>query len=193
MLHLSKGEICLSDFRIRPSQSFVTSFLHSTFILKDGRLKVNDQLLCINDTSLIGLSNSDAMSVLRLSMEKSLQKGSILIIIGRSSKSLSGFVSRGISPLRGQTPPRAHSPIERKVSNPERRYESPTLSEIDSPKIVSNSGNVIIVFCWFVWLSLFFVVFLAWSSQNIFICYSLCESFVAAVSLLSVLKSKSHI
>lgn len=131
-------------FRIYPSQCFINSALLSTFILKDGRLKVNDQLLCINDTSLIGLSNSDAMSVLRGSMEKSLQKGSILIIIGRSSKSLSGFVSRGASPLRGQTPPRAHSPIERKGSNPERRYEIPTLSERDSLKIVSNNGKVIV-------------------------------------------------
>lgn len=86
------------------------------------------------------------MSVLRGSMEKSLQKGSILIIIGRSSKTLSGFVSRGASPLRGQTPPRAHSPIERKGSNPERRYESSTLSERDSLKIVSNNGKVVNVF-----------------------------------------------
>ena len=62
----------------------------------------SDQLLCINETSLIGLSNSDAMHVLRSSMESSLENGSICIIIGRPTRdhhpSFSNN-SQGMSPI----------------------------------------------------------------------------------------------
>ena len=45
-----------------------------------------DKLIGINDTLLIGVSNDEAMGLLRNALEKSLQEGSIQIVISRSSK-----------------------------------------------------------------------------------------------------------
>ena len=72
-------------------------------------------------------------------MEQSLQKGSILIIVGRSSKPLSGFISRGTSPLKGATPHKGHSPIQRRNSNSEKVADSPSFGK--SPKIMHQLNS----------------------------------------------------
>ncbi|XP_057292998.1 partitioning defective 3 homolog isoform X2 [Hydractinia symbiolongicarpus] len=117
---------------------YVKSVIKGGAAAKDGRIIVNDQLLCINDTSLIGLSNNDAMNVLRASMEKSIALGAIRIIIGRSqsapkdSRPSSGSFSSGApSPFRGPSPIlhggvkmlHGHSPMTKRRSYSEQDVE----------------------------------------------------------------------
>ncbi|XP_059613799.1 partitioning defective 3 homolog B isoform X2 [Phlebotomus argentipes] len=47
---------------------FVKSVLHGGAASRDGRLKMNDQLLSVNGVSLLGQSNADAMETLRRAM-----------------------------------------------------------------------------------------------------------------------------
>ncbi|KAJ8683484.1 hypothetical protein QAD02_019276 [Eretmocerus hayati] len=47
---------------------FIKSVLHGGAASRDGRLRMNDQLLNVNGVSLLGLSNSDAMETLRRAM-----------------------------------------------------------------------------------------------------------------------------
>ncbi|XP_023248309.1 partitioning defective 3 homolog [Copidosoma floridanum] len=47
---------------------FIKSVLHGGAASRDGRLRMNDQLLKVNGVSLLGLSNSDAMETLRRAM-----------------------------------------------------------------------------------------------------------------------------
>lgn len=105
----------------------------------------DDHLLCINDTSLIGLSNNDAMNVLRASLETSMAQGSIRIIIGRMNKSSvqSGRSSGRPSPVAGASPVRGTSPVSgspiRRSPVPERRTHfarppSPSLDRVDRGK-----------------------------------------------------------
>ncbi|XP_072025250.1 partitioning defective 3 homolog [Amphiura filiformis] len=63
---------------------FIKSVIHGGAASKDGRLRPNDQLLCINDTSLLRMSNSEAMETLRRAMsgEKS-PRSAIQLIIAR--------------------------------------------------------------------------------------------------------------
>lgn len=117
---------------------YVKSVIKGGAAAKDGRIIVNDQLLCINDTSLIGLSNNDAMNVLRAAMEKSIELGAIRIIIGRSqgtpkdSRPSSGSFSSGApSPFRGPSPIlhggvkilHGHSPMTKRRSYSEQDVE----------------------------------------------------------------------
>lgn len=47
---------------------FVKSVLHGGAASRDGRLKMNDQLLSVNGISLLGQSNAEAMDTLRKAM-----------------------------------------------------------------------------------------------------------------------------
>lgn len=47
---------------------FVKSVLHGGAASRDGRLKMNDQLLSVNSVSLLGQSNAEAMDTLRRAM-----------------------------------------------------------------------------------------------------------------------------
>ncbi|XP_017312395.1 par-3 family cell polarity regulator beta a isoform X1 [Ictalurus punctatus] len=64
---------------------FVKSIIHGGAAFKDGRLRVNDQLVAVNGESLLGRSNNDAMETLRrsMSMEGNL-RGAIQLIILRA-------------------------------------------------------------------------------------------------------------
>lgn len=63
---------------------FIKSVMHGGAASKDGRLRPNDQLLCINDVSLVNMSNSEAMDTLRkaMSSEKS-PRSTIRLVIAR--------------------------------------------------------------------------------------------------------------
>lgn len=86
--------------------------------------------MCINDTSLVNLSNNDAMNILRTTLEACKEKGTIRIIIGRHAKvtSTSGTSSPvpPASPINQQgTPLKRSSPsVSRKQF---KRPESPSL------------------------------------------------------------------
>lgn len=52
--------------------------------LKDGRLRVNDQLIAVNGESLLGKTNQDAMETLRKSMStEGNKRGMIQLIVAR--------------------------------------------------------------------------------------------------------------
>ncbi|KAM4626287.1 partitioning defective 3 homolog B isoform 2-T2 [Discoglossus pictus] len=63
---------------------FIKSIIHGGAAHKDGRLRVNDQLLAVNGESLIGKSNREAMETLRrsMSMEGNI-RGMIQLVILR--------------------------------------------------------------------------------------------------------------
>lgn len=51
---------------------------------KDGRLRVNDQLIAVNGESLLGKTNQDAMETLRKSMStEGNKRGMIQLIVAR--------------------------------------------------------------------------------------------------------------
>ncbi|MCJ8732721.1 hypothetical protein PDJAM_G00214550 [Pangasius djambal] len=64
---------------------FIKSIIHGGAAYKDGRLRVNDQLLAVNGESLLGKSNHEAMETLRrsMSMEGNL-RGMIQLFVLRA-------------------------------------------------------------------------------------------------------------
>ncbi|GAA6110149.1 partitioning defective 3 homolog B isoform X4 [Tachysurus ichikawai] len=64
---------------------FIKSIIHGGAAYKDGRLRVNDQLLAVNGESLLGKSNHESMETLRrsMSMEGNL-RGMIQLVVLRA-------------------------------------------------------------------------------------------------------------
>ncbi|XP_043961441.1 partitioning defective 3 homolog isoform X2 [Gambusia affinis] len=63
---------------------FVKSIIHGGAASKDGRLRVNDQLIAVNGESLLGMTNQDAMEALRKSMSvEGNKRGMIQVIVAR--------------------------------------------------------------------------------------------------------------
>ncbi|XP_028835617.1 par-3 family cell polarity regulator beta a isoform X2 [Denticeps clupeoides] len=63
---------------------FIKSIIHGGAAHKDGRLRVNDQLVVVNEESLLGRSNHDAMETLRRSMSSEGNlRGSIQLVVLR--------------------------------------------------------------------------------------------------------------
>ncbi|XP_041670517.1 partitioning defective 3 homolog [Cheilinus undulatus] len=63
---------------------FVKSIINGGAASKDGRLRVNDQLIAVNGESLHGMTNQDAMETLRKSMSvEGNKRGMIQLIIAR--------------------------------------------------------------------------------------------------------------
>lgn len=71
---------------------FIKSVLHGGAASRDGRLKMNDQLLSVNGNSLLGQSNADAMDTLRRAMLQTGGKnpGVIVLKIARRASSRPG-------------------------------------------------------------------------------------------------------
>ncbi|KAI2668787.1 hypothetical protein H4Q32_005586 [Labeo rohita] len=64
---------------------FIKSIIHGGAAHKDGRLRVNDQLIAVNSESLLGRSNHDAMETLRHSMStEGNLRGIIQLVVLRS-------------------------------------------------------------------------------------------------------------
>ncbi|XP_067308664.1 par-3 family cell polarity regulator alpha, b isoform X2 [Pseudorasbora parva] len=63
---------------------FVKSIINGGAACKDGRLRVNDQLIAVNGESLLGNTNQDAMETLRKSMStEGNKRGMIQLIVAR--------------------------------------------------------------------------------------------------------------
>ncbi|XP_067220311.1 par-3 family cell polarity regulator alpha, b isoform X7 [Chanodichthys erythropterus] len=63
---------------------FVKSIINGGAACKDGRLRVNDQLIAVNGESLLGKTNQDAMETLRKSMStEGNKRGMIQLIVAR--------------------------------------------------------------------------------------------------------------
>ena len=68
--------------RTSPSESgpvdvgiYIKSVLREGAASRDGRLQHNDQLIDVNNNSLLGLSNADAMETLRRAMSQEVRVG----------------------------------------------------------------------------------------------------------------------
>ncbi|KAM9719202.1 LOW QUALITY PROTEIN: partitioning defective 3 homolog [Menidia menidia] len=79
---------------------FVKSIINGGAACKDGRLRVNDQLIAVNGESLLGKTNQDAMETLRKSMStEGNRRGMIQLIVARR------VAKRGEEPPEGPLGP----------------------------------------------------------------------------------------
>ncbi|XP_058156289.1 partitioning defective 3 homolog B isoform X2 [Dasypus novemcinctus] len=69
---------------------FIKSIIHGGAAFKDGRLRMNDQLIAVNGESLLGKSNHEAMETLRrsMSMEGNIRGMIQLVILRRPEKTM---------------------------------------------------------------------------------------------------------
>ncbi|XP_048223924.1 partitioning defective 3 homolog isoform X9 [Perognathus longimembris pacificus] len=104
---------------------FVKSIINGGAASKDGRLRVNDQLIAVNGESLLGKTNQDAMEALRRSMStEGNKRGMIQLIVARR-------VSRGSELKSPGSPPGPELPIETVLDDRERRISHSLYSGIE--------------------------------------------------------------
>ncbi|XP_034078501.1 partitioning defective 3 homolog isoform X2 [Gymnodraco acuticeps] len=104
---------------------FVKSIINGGAASKDGRLRVNDQLIAINGESLHGMTNQDAMETLRTSMSvEGNIRGMIQLIVAR-------HVSKNNEEAPG-SPPVLMNPVNPLLDNHERRISNSLYESIDS-------------------------------------------------------------
>uniref|UniRef100_A0AAQ6AL14 PDZ domain-containing protein n=1 Tax=Amphiprion ocellaris TaxID=80972 RepID=A0AAQ6AL14_AMPOC len=120
---------------------FVKSIINGGAASKDGRLRVNDQLIAVNGESLLGMTNQDAMETLRKSMSvEGNKRGMIQLIVARQ-------VAKNNEEALG-SPPSEH-PVNSLLDNNERRishslYETTeSLDNISTPRAnaIGRIGN----------------------------------------------------
>ncbi|KAG8443338.1 hypothetical protein GDO86_011943 [Hymenochirus boettgeri] len=103
---------------------FVKSIINGGAASKDGRLRVNDQLVAVNGESLLGKTNQDAMETLRKSMStEGNKRGMIQLIVARRIKR-SELESPG-------TPSGPELPVETMLDDRERRISHSLYSGIE--------------------------------------------------------------
>ncbi|XP_074513603.1 partitioning defective 3 homolog B-like isoform X3 [Sebastes fasciatus] len=102
---------------------FIKSIIHGGAAYKDGRLRVNDQMVAVNGESLLGRSNHVAMETLRRSMsQEGNVRGTIQLVVMRTLKDQHGVspnrsfdsssgLSGPVGPVNGQTNGSIHSPM----------------------------------------------------------------------------------
>ncbi|KAM6452707.1 partitioning defective 3 homolog isoform 6-T6 [Liasis olivaceus] len=104
---------------------FVKSIINGGAASKDGRLRVNDQLIAVNGESLLGKTNQDAMETLRRSMStEGNKRGMIQLIVARRISRCNELESPG-SPLGPELP------IETIVDDRERRISHSLYSGVE--------------------------------------------------------------
>ncbi|XP_069067327.1 partitioning defective 3 homolog isoform X3 [Pleurodeles waltl] len=105
---------------------FVKSIINGGAASKDGRLRVNDQLVAVNSESLLGKTNQEAMETLRRSMSTEGNKlGMIQLIVARRIKRRE-LESPG-------SPPVPELPIETTLDDRERRISHSLYTGIEGP------------------------------------------------------------
>nr|XP_046264436.1 partitioning defective 3 homolog isoform X12 [Scatophagus argus] len=99
---------------------FVKSIINGGAACKDGRLRVNDQLIAVNGESLLGKTNQDAMETLRKSMStEGNKRGMIQLIVARRVAKRSEVRNKEApgSPLAPQTMNTSLDDHERRISH----------------------------------------------------------------------------
>uniref|UniRef100_A0A8C8SUY5 Partitioning defective 3 homolog n=1 Tax=Pelusios castaneus TaxID=367368 RepID=A0A8C8SUY5_9SAUR len=104
---------------------FVKSIINGGAASKDGRLRVNDQLIAVNGESLLGKTNQDAMETLRRSMStEGNKRGMIQLIVARRISKFNELESPG-------SPPGPELPIDSILDERERRISHSLYSGIE--------------------------------------------------------------
>ncbi|XP_068790490.1 partitioning defective 3 homolog isoform X25 [Struthio camelus] len=104
---------------------FVKSIINGGAASKDGRLRVNDQLIAVNGESLLGKTNQDAMETLRRSMStEGNKRGMIQLIVARRISKCNELESPG-------SPSGPELPIETMLDDRERRISHSLYSGIE--------------------------------------------------------------
>ncbi|XP_039561835.1 partitioning defective 3 homolog isoform X11 [Passer montanus] len=104
---------------------FVKSIINGGAASKDGRLRVNDQLIAVNGESLLGKTNQDAMETLRRSMStEGNKRGMIQLIVARRISKCNELESPG-------SPSGPELPIETLLDDRERRISHSLYSGIE--------------------------------------------------------------
>ncbi|KAF7660351.1 hypothetical protein LDENG_00283440 [Lucifuga dentata] len=111
---------------------FIKSIIHGGAAYKDGRLRVNDQLVAVNGESLIGRSNHVAMETLRRSMSQDgNMRGTIQLVVLRALKEHHGVSSNrsfdGSSGLAGLVSPANQTGLVNQANDP---IHSPMMTSI---------------------------------------------------------------
>lgn len=110
---------------------FVKSIINGGAASKDGRLRVNDQLIAVNGESLVDKTNQEAMETLRKSMSvEGNKRGMIGLIVARraAKHNEDGPVSPPLSEMSSSS----LDSHERRISNS--LYESIDLDNLSSPR-----------------------------------------------------------
>ncbi|XP_062067199.1 partitioning defective 3 homolog isoform X11 [Lepus europaeus] len=120
---------------------FVKSIINGGAASKDGRLRVNDQLIAVNGESLLGRTNQDAMDALRRSMStEGNKRGMIQLIVARR-------VSKGGQLKSPGSPAGPELPIETVLEDSERRISHSLYSGIEeleeSPARSAALGRIV--------------------------------------------------
>ncbi|XP_017657283.1 partitioning defective 3 homolog isoform X4 [Nannospalax galili] len=104
---------------------FVKSIINGGAASKDGRLRVNDQLIAVNGESLLGKANQEAMETLRRSMStEGNKRGMIQLIVARRISKCNELRSPG-------SPAGPELPIETVLDDRERRISHSLYSGIE--------------------------------------------------------------
>ncbi|XP_050003147.1 partitioning defective 3 homolog isoform X16 [Alexandromys fortis] len=104
---------------------FVKSIINGGAASKDGRLRVNDQLIAVNGESLLGKANQEAMETLRRSMStEGNKRGMIQLIVARQ-------ISKGNELRSPGSPAAPELPIETELDDRERRISHSLYSGIE--------------------------------------------------------------
>ncbi|KAM9682687.1 partitioning defective 3 homolog isoform 13-T13 [Dama dama] len=104
---------------------FVKSIINGGAASKDGRLRVNDQLIAVNGESLLGKTNQDAMETLRRSMStEGNKRGMIQLIVARRISKCTELKSPG-------SPSGPELPIETVLDERERRISHSLYSGLE--------------------------------------------------------------
>ncbi|XP_074477349.1 partitioning defective 3 homolog isoform X2 [Sebastes fasciatus] len=110
---------------------FVKSIINGGAASKDGRLRVNDQLIAVNGESLHGMTNQDAMETLRTSMSvEGNKRGMIQLIVARHT-------SKNFEDNFGSPPVSEHS-ASSLLDNHERRISDSMYEGLDNSTPVAN-------------------------------------------------------
>lgn len=126
---------------------FIKSVLHGGAASRDGRLKMNDQLLSVNGISLLGQSNADAMDLLRRAMLQSDGKypGVIVLKIARrassrsSSSNENGIAEQHVVDSSGNTSEQSGSTVIYLSPNDKNSiHKSPVTPPMENGKRWSN-------------------------------------------------------
>ncbi|XP_057398599.1 partitioning defective 3 homolog isoform X15 [Balaenoptera acutorostrata] len=104
---------------------FVKSIINGGAASKDGRLRVNDQLIAVNGESLLGKTNQDAMETLRRSMStEGNKRGMIQLIVARR-------ITKGTELKSPGSPSGPELPVETVLDDRERRISHSLYSGLE--------------------------------------------------------------